>query len=159
MNWFHLLNLAATGAAFLPILLTIILYLIRALQALERWRDSRRRVMHDLHLYKREWGKASETGRVRPRGSEAVPSGTRLFAKGRMPRPSISNGLLGLAIRRLPGEMTAEERCRWTEEMKADMGSVRNRVARLLYAFNLWRRGVPAMPPQMGSSAPRRASK
>jgi hypothetical protein len=67
---------------------------------------------------------------------------------GYRPRLSLSFALIGFAVRRLPAEMSQEERERWETEMRAAAAALpHRRLRRLRFAFNLWRRGAPAMPP------------
>ena len=71
--------------------------------------------------------------------------------------PSLSQGLVGLAARRLPEAMTDAEKERWRREMRADVASLPGRH-RLPVAFNAWRKGAPQMP--VGNErAPRSAVK
>jgi hypothetical protein len=76
---------------------------------------------------------------------------------GRKQLPSISRTLVDLAIQRLPKGIAPAEKRRWTDEMLADVGSVEGRFRRLRMAFNIWRKGAPAIPAGK-SGAPRRAS-
>jgi hypothetical protein len=66
--------------------------------------------------------------------------------------PSLSQGLVKLAERRLPREMGAVEKQRWGQEMRADVASQPFRK-RLLIAFNAWRKGASKIPVGAGSTA------
>ena len=82
----------------------------------------------------------------------------RRFSNGRARQwriPSLSQGLVGLAERRLPSQMTSAERERWGREMRADVASLPRR-RRLRAAFNIWRKGAPGMP-VAADGAPRSA--
>ncbi len=63
----------------------------------------------------------------------------------RLRLPSPSQWLVGAATRRLPKEMDPARRKRWAKEMGADVANLPRR-SRLLYAFNIWRKGAPEMP-------------
>jgi hypothetical protein len=64
---------------------------------------------------------------------------------GELRAPSISQSLVGLAERRLPRTLSAAERQRWGEEMRADVASL-PRWKRFWTAFNIWRKGAPKIP-------------
>jgi hypothetical protein len=92
-----------------------------------------------------------------------IPVVNRLIGKGRRggsaararprrpPRlPSLSRGIVGLAKRRLPKQMSEPERQRWGDEMMADVAATA-RQRRLIVAFNIWRKGAPGIPATVGA--------
>jgi hypothetical protein len=82
----------------------------------------------------------AERRRERRRGSDVMREGWR-------PRlPSLSRGLVSLAVHRLPAQMSPAEKTRWEEEMKADVAAIPKRPRRFLVAFRIWRKGAAKMP-------------
>lgn len=79
----------------------------------------------------------------------------RSDAHFRIRLPSLSGGLLKLAERRLPRELSEPDRERWAAEMRADVASL-PRWRRLKVAFNAWRKGAPNIPTG-AANAPRSA--
>jgi hypothetical protein len=71
---------------------------------------------------------------------------------GELRLPSISQGMVGLAERRLPKTLSVAERQRWGEEMRADVASL-PRWKRFWTAFNIWRKGAPKIPVGAESAA------
>lgn len=71
------------------------------------------------------------------------PSRPPRVAGGRL--PSLSQYIVSLAVDRLPATLSDEERKRWEEEMRADVGEMFPLV-RIIYALAIWLRGAPAMP-------------
>lgn len=140
MSWMHLLSLVLVSGS----MLIFTRVSLRLLQSLERYRERR--------LIRRIKRRFAEPNRK--------PVATNVGDRGERRRrrlPSLSNGLVGLAIRRLPGSMDPENKKRWADEMLADVGSVPGRLVRLRVAFNIWRKGAPEIPAGQGE-APRRAS-
>jgi len=70
--------------------------------------------------------------------------------------PPLSQWLVSVAIHRLPDGMSASDRARWAQEMRADVANEPSRLKRLRMALGIWWKGAPAMPIDSGS-APRLA--
>ena len=71
----------------------------------------------------------------------------------RLKLPSPSQGLLSLAERRLPEQLSSAEKQRWAQEMRADVASLPRR-RRLKVAYRAWRKGAPKMPVGTDLAAP-----
>ncbi len=64
---------------------------------------------------------------------------------------SLNRYIVSLAVRRLPAEMSDEERERWEEEMRGDVEGT-FLLLRTFYALSIWLRGAPAMPHGVGDA-------
>lgn len=134
--------------AWLPALVGVGLVAVARRLSL-RFLEDRRRVLRTGSEYAR-YARAPWDPR-RPRRSHIAEAVLRAIAAGvlerlRPQRPSLSGGLVSLAVRRLPEEMGAEEKKRWEEEIKADVAAVPGRFRRLLVAYRTLRKGTARMP-------------
>jgi hypothetical protein len=143
MSLMEIFNMAVSLLAVVSVLALVLLRTYEFLGGYRQHRLRRRHVKLRQQFLERQSGGKGGKGGGRGRNRKQLPS--------------LSRGLVGLAIRRLPREMGAAERRRWADEMWADVGSIARRRTRLRVAFNIWRKGAPAIPANQGG-APRRAS-
>lgn len=121
---FAALNLLLTGA-----LIGALITFLGCVEMLRRFRD----------LFRPRAGRRRRSLKLpsRREASRAAPS--RLLR-----RPSLSQYIVGLAVRRLPAEIGEEGRARWEEEMRRDVEEGLP-LLRVFYALGIWLRGAPAM--------------
>lgn len=76
----------------------------------------------------------------------ATVVGTVLAFEAQAWAPHVTRRLLRKAFAQFPGDLPADMRARWTEEIEADVAGFDDRpLGGLAFAFRLWRRGGPEL--------------